>query len=326
MPKCGKGTRRCKASGACVVPRDALPAPAGRKTYRCRPGKRQCPNRRCYESARFKAGPVGDLARKAANATTVAALYRGRQSRRPTFPGETQIDFNNIKAEMPRTNVRRKVFFKYEGYTYHVVLVPGKILFKNEQNRVCIQIEVHSNSVDLEYYYFKTPMDQCPHLPHDRFFRFLKRLGAIYKADVTLFDVSKKKVEHSECVIPASVYAFAGYRTFYQRYGFENPDFDEYVKYIQKMTFLAFNRKMDIPDSDGEYQEALRWLEENKMTKRATLRQITKVLVDHCKGNTATHKKPTQKEAWMIAYIADIEKEINNMENHHDSVWTLYRS
>jgi hypothetical protein len=326
MPNCKKGTRRCKASGACVVPQDALAAPAGKRTYRCRTGKRQCPNRRCYESARFKDGPVGDLARKAANATTVAALFRGRKSRRPTFPGETQIDLDNIKAEMPRTNTKRKVFFKYDGHTYHAVLVPNKILFKNDQNKVCIQIEVHSHSVELEYYYFKTPMDQCPHLPHDRFFRFLKRLGAIYDADVTLFDVSKKKVEHSECVIPASVFAFAGYRTFYQRYGFESPDFDEYVKYIQRMTFLKFNNQLDIEESDVQYKEAVRLLEKKKLDKRSTIQKISKVLVDHCKGNTAAHKKSTEEEAWLISYIADLEKEINEMEGYHDSIWTLYKS
>jgi hypothetical protein len=77
--RCHRGTRRCTATNVCVAPQPALPAPPGKRYYRCPKGKRQCPNRTCYPSGLFAKGPAGVAARTARSATTIAALFRGRR-------------------------------------------------------------------------------------------------------------------------------------------------------------------------------------------------------------------------------------------------------
>ena len=72
-------SRRCTATNVCVAPQPALPAPPGKRYYRCPKGKRQCPNRTCYPSGLFAKGPAGEAARTARAATTIAALFRGRR-------------------------------------------------------------------------------------------------------------------------------------------------------------------------------------------------------------------------------------------------------
>ena len=74
--RCHRGTRRCTATNVCVAPKPALPAPPGKRYYRCPKGKRQCANRTCYPSGLFAKGPAGEVARTARAATTIAARFR----------------------------------------------------------------------------------------------------------------------------------------------------------------------------------------------------------------------------------------------------------
>ena len=63
-PRCRNGTRRCKATGACVEPRP--PNPPGytgtganrrlKQRFTCKHGKRQCQNRVCYATTAHAAG------------------------------------------------------------------------------------------------------------------------------------------------------------------------------------------------------------------------------------------------------------------------------
>ena len=80
--RCRDGTRKCKASEACVVPQKAKPPLPNKRFYKCKTGYRQCPNRRCYPSALFRTGQAGDDARRLATTIRAQALARGFRTRR----------------------------------------------------------------------------------------------------------------------------------------------------------------------------------------------------------------------------------------------------
>lgn len=113
MPKCSKGSNRCKATGACTVKRPPLPAPPGKRFYRCPKGSRQCVNRKCYDSARFKVGPVGDHARAMGAASSITSLLRRHKTRRVAAAAARAAAARTAAA---RTAAATRVASVYRGH------------------------------------------------------------------------------------------------------------------------------------------------------------------------------------------------------------------
>jgi hypothetical protein len=231
---------------------------------------------------------------------------------------ETQIEFKNIRKEMLRSGSGRKVSIEFPStpfgpYTFHVTLTRENIMFKNERDHNCIVINMEPSShIELEYYYYNVPMNECPHVPHNLFFYFLTQLGILFKMNISLTDVSTKSIPKSDCVVKAAVFAIAGYQTFYQRFGFVNENFDEFVRYIQRMSFHEFLVVGRVELGRPEYSNILRWLRENQLDEDTTMKVVCKTVVEECKNNEKKNEtKSTEFVAWFATFIAGTERTMN---------------
>lgn len=119
------------------------------------------------------------------------------------------------------------------------------LYFITTDNSPCITVVFTEREVHLESYYFKAHMT-CRRIPHDIFFNhFLFPLATLLGAtEINLNDASTKQFKN--CTVPMIFFALAGKSTFYKRFGFESPIFDESVKMLRK-TSLAELSNVESP-------------------------------------------------------------------------------
>lgn len=247
---------------------------------------------------------------------------------------ENVIDFENIPAELVRLSPREKIVGRrvsipmstpFGQFTYHLTLKNTKhatLIFENETRDHCIEIEINPLYIELVYYYYNVPINECPRIPHDFFFYFLKQLGILYRKDIQLTDVSKKTTEGSDCVIESNVFAFAGYPTFYQRYQFVNENFGDFVRFVQSMSWLQFCQTAHISIARDQYPKLLKWFGAHQMDEHSNMEMISKQMVDECKSS----KKDNKLMAWLAGLIASGGAAINSSRpypNYYTRLWTL---
>ena len=120
----------------------------------------------------------------------------------------------------------------------------------NKSGEICVGFTYYSstNTIYLSNYYHTTPIHTCDKMDHKWFFKtFLLSLCKCLKVNtVTLTDLSKKTF--TECFkVPNCIFAFAK-ETFYQKFGFENKQFQDYIEKNKNLTFGQFilnNASMD---------------------------------------------------------------------------------
>ena len=110
----------------------------------------------------------------------------------------------------------------------------------NKSGEPCVGFTYYpTNTIYLSNYYH-TPIHTCDKMDHKWFFEtFLKSLCKSLKVTtVTLTDLSKKTF--TSCYkVPNCIFAFAK-DSFYQKYGFKNKPFQEYIEKNKNLTFGQF--------------------------------------------------------------------------------------
>ena len=147
-------------------------------------------------------------------------------------------------TELAPLQLQTSVELVDDGYTFHVTLGPDEILFQTDSHTEdCIKIQIQDHLIYLASYYYGTDIQRCPHIPHDVFFKLLEKIGVLYNLDVTLLDASTKQIEHTDCKLAAPIFSLSGKPTFYERFGFVNEEYTEFIKEIQPMPFAVFVKR-----------------------------------------------------------------------------------
>ena len=161
------------------------------------------------------------------------------------------------------------------------------LYFITEDQSPCITIVFSESEVHLESYYFKAP-ETCRRIPHDIFFNhFLSPLAKLLGAsEINLNDASTKQFKN--CTVPMIFFALAGKSTFYKRFGFESPIFDESVKMLRKST-LAELSKVESPgimfnDQFNDYELTRKIQESGFFYKKMST--VAKFVIDTCRDGT----------------------------------------
>lgn len=152
-----------------------------------------------------------------------------------------------------KTNENKVVLFDGpELYRIEIVHHNGTIYlsFLNSEGKECIGIDYYdNNTLTLGNYYFNTPID-CVRVPNDWFFiEFLTPLAKALGANrIILNDASSKKFE--SCTVPMIFFVLSGKLSFYNRYGFRNKVFEDYVEKLKKKKLRGLTDP-DIRNSAG---------------------------------------------------------------------------
>ena len=98
---------------------------------------------------------------------------------------------------------------------------------------------LNKNEIDLGLYYLNEGCSGKLIMPHETFFSVLDMIGRKLNVhEIHLQDASYKDLKI--CKLPVYIFALAGYKTFYERYGFENPAFDEHINRISMLPLSEF--------------------------------------------------------------------------------------
>ena len=186
-------------------------------------------------------------------------------------------------TELAPLQLQTSVELVDDGYTFHVTLGPDEILFQTDSHTEdCIKIQIQDHLIYLASYYYGTDIQRCPHIPHDVFFKLLEKIGVLYNLDVTLLDASTKQIEHTDCKLAAPIFSLSGKPTFYERFGFVNEEYTEFIKEIQPMPFAVFVKRAG-QKQDETYVKMVRVLRSMYLNEQSTMRHIAKTIVTKCK-------------------------------------------
>jgi hypothetical protein len=114
--------------------------------------------------------------------------------------------------------------FEINGVRFQVKLNNRKYVINS-----CIEIYDHNNQLELQSY---TCQDKRSDETDNLFFQFFYALGKkLHVGKLIVKDTFKERV--GGCLVSNYIYALAGEKTFYQRFGFENTAFNELIKELQ---------------------------------------------------------------------------------------------
>lgn len=95
------------------------------------------------------------------------------------------------------------------------------------------------DEIHLDYYYFNSGCRGNLLMSHKTFFAFLDMVGKkLEVAELNLVDASSKDLKW--CNLPVHIFALAGDPTFYERYGFANPQFAAHIQRIRMLPLSEF--------------------------------------------------------------------------------------
>jgi hypothetical protein len=115
----------------------------------------------------------------------------------------------------------------------------GEVYVMDDADTPCIEINVYNNIklVTLSDYYNDLKGDCKKDLDHASFFVLLDFFSYIYKSELVLTDVSRQE---TDCVhLSKNMLRLAKQRTFYNRYGFTNPSFDDVFEKLAVMPLVS---------------------------------------------------------------------------------------
>lgn len=220
-------------------------------------------------------------------------------------------------SELPaltETEGDKRVVLQYDGYEYSLLLQQNKIWFydhsqaKISNENACIEIVIDlfwlSDGIYLDSYYFHKAIGTCPPIPHDRFFRLLKAIARVYdKNNVYLIDQSSKTFDHTDCRLSKDVFKLAGEPTFYERYGFVNKSYQDFMTYLRAMTFdecvhkFTLLRHVSTFRGHEEYHKILKTLQKANLNGKSTLQEIAAYVVRNCKQKSRHNTEHSRRSS-----------------------------
>jgi hypothetical protein len=232
-------------------------------------------------------------------------------------PAEIQGIIDRLELSLLQEFVRVVFIDEDDGYEFHMLLGPNLIIFRNEfLQEDCISIEIHSDSVHLNNYYYESKIKTCPPIPHARFFKFLKKLGVFYNLDVTLYDASTKRFDHTPCIIDPIVFSLAGFPTFYERYGFVNEGYTEFMEKTKKMTFKQLALQAEIDYASAGHHLQLLYLNEHKK-----LSHIARTILNMCKKTSASRSRYFKSSRVRSGFTRKTSSYSFSMKSTHSAEW-----
>jgi len=124
----------------------------------------------------------------------------------------------------------------------------------------------------LVHYYFLRKAD-CPELPHEDFFSFLKSLSTRLQTPV-IFDAYS--IDKSKCRISDFVFSLVGKPTFFEQHGFKSKAYSDSIKKLRQMTFQEV--------VTGIYNHRQIGSELSPLTKSTSMEEVAKYVISNCKG------------------------------------------
>jgi hypothetical protein len=183
------------------------------------------------------------------------------------------------------------------------------IEFLNPNRKSCVLLEYVplENMINLHSYYFYTKMNKCIVIPHDWFFReFLMKLATELRVtNITLYDASYKSF--AGCNVPSIIFAFAYGTTFYQKYGFRNP---EYEKFIQDHRNLTMEEYLE----NGIGFEAMKRICVSFLNKidvlHHTVKDTCRMIIDNCKETRRLSTQDVKRLIYYIKYLFPVTNDV----------------
>ena len=140
-------------------------------------------------------------------------------------------------------------------------------------SKKCIEVLFDEDDDDLylSSYYYLAGKDKCPPIPDTLFFKWLDAVSSTLDKEVVLMDSSTKQLkDHPNCKISHFILALAKGKTFYNRFGFTNDLFQEFLEEFQPKKLAEFDSALNKKFSDITKVE------------NATLQQVAKFILDNC--------------------------------------------
>lgn len=122
--------------------------------------------------------------------------------------------------------------------------------FKNDEGNDCITFLIRDNCFEIPNYYTVAEKKDCPDIPHDWFFAFIKELAVALKLDGVILDDGSSK-EYNFCHVDKSILRIATGVFFYHRHGFiYEEELEAFFDILEKTTLLelalSFFREEDL--------------------------------------------------------------------------------
>lgn len=183
----------------------------------------------------------------------------------------------------------------------------------------CINVRLEKNPkihLYIESYYYGYECNDKISIPHVILFDFLDVLGRKLKVnEINLMDVSSKDLKWCG-KLPVEIFALAGDKTFYGRYGYTNKSFDDHIKRVSEMTVHDLVRS-------GWFSHIYNYFLDKtskEMIKNARVKDIARYIVDTCKAAFGhkdvlpEHMKPdVQKAKQLLKFLKKL-----NIYNYQD--------
>jgi len=170
-------------------------------------------------------------------------------------------DYTGLASIINETTTKTNVMFGHLPIQIIKLSNSYEINILNESNENCItfMIDLNRNYIYLYSYYHLIPIQNCIKIDHTWFFNtFLRSLSnSLHIKTVDLTNTSTKTFKHCQKVHNI-IFAFAK-GSFYQKFGFVNPDFQKYIEDNKYLTINEFitnsdrTYKNDTKDRDIEY-------------------------------------------------------------------------
>jgi hypothetical protein len=214
--------------------------------------------------------------------TRLASAVPSRVSRQRT---------HTVKHIMKRINVQKIADMIKEHRNIQLRTLHFTLLIENKRTvyirflshrKECITLEYvpSERTMELESYYYNTKKIECIGFSHDWFFNvFLKPLCEKLNVErITLVDGSLKSFKM--CDVTSGIFAYAKGKTFYQRYGFENKKFTDFIENTRELTMREYMEQVGtkIKINVTEFQDLLDLYDLNEVK----MRDLCKFLIDEC--------------------------------------------
>lgn len=157
--------------------------------------------------------------------------------------------------------------------------------------------------------------------------------------------MSTKSFDHTGCRLSKDVFKIAGEPSFYERFGFVNESYQDFMNYLRSMQFEECIRQLSLRTNEY-YHAALKVLARtHNLNKKSTLQEIAAYVVRNCKQKSRhnteysrrssksmvktrkfSQSKETFFEEWvssMMTFLTQKMKEKWKKHNYINPAWTL---
>jgi hypothetical protein len=214
------------------------------------------------------------------------------ESRKTVYASDVEDVLDGIKNAVETRAVRTWQFDYPRGVKKHFL-----VECKNRTITINNCIVIDYITLDkipmlyLRFYYYESGCRDKPTLDHDVFFEFFTKLGEKLKVkQLLLQDASTKQL--TGCNVSSIIFALAGRRTFYERYGFTNERFTAAIARFSMLTLQEVFNILRIHETPSEIQE----YDDFKMV---TVRGICVDVLDYCDSDSPHSSIANRMGRWI---------------------------